>query len=117
MTVDRRKDLIALLNAIDVDEACRRRSVQEAIAGVLPATWHRRAAMFEWARPRPGEYPGGPVEWDTGKRLAPPPNWARKRGEAWRRCSEIAAVCRERAALCEIALDASEGSFDVEVAA
>lgn len=34
------------------------RLVQDAIASAMPATWLRRAAQFEAARPRPGDYVG-----------------------------------------------------------
>lgn len=36
----------------------RRRVIQEAMAHGTSCYWHRRAATFEWARPRPGDYLG-----------------------------------------------------------
>lgn len=34
------------------------RVVQDAIAEATGTYWRRRADMFEWARPRPGDYLG-----------------------------------------------------------
>ena len=55
---DNRAALRSLLARIDLAEPVRRRSVQDAIAYALPETHLRRAALFEAARPRPGDYPG-----------------------------------------------------------
>lgn len=35
-----------------------RRAVEDALHEALPIYWRRRADMFEWARPRPGDWPG-----------------------------------------------------------
>jgi hypothetical protein len=82
---DNRAVLRSLLARVDLAEPVRRRAVQQAVAYALPETHLRRAAMFEAARPRPGDYPGRstPVE------LA----------EADARCAMIAANCRAHARL------------------
>lgn len=77
--------LRTLLARIDAAEPMRRRAVQEAVTDALAETWQRRAAMFDWARPRPGDYPGRA----TREALA----------EADTRCRLAALACRQRAAL------------------
>ena len=75
--------LRGLLHSIDLGEAVRRRAVREAIRSALPETYLRRAELFEWARPRPGDYQGR----RTPAELA----------EVDRRCAETAANLRGHA--------------------
>lgn len=96
MSAEMRRHLRDLLDRIDVGEAIRRRAVQEAVADSLACTWTRRADALEAALPRPGDYPGGPVDWDTGEALDPPP--AIRTGEGARLA---ALACRQKAALLE----------------
>ena len=77
--------LRTLLRQIDLDEAMRRQAVLEAIANAAASTWHRRADLFDWARPRPYDYPGRA----SRDELA----------EADERCRLAALACRQRAAL------------------
>ena len=77
--------LRGLLHSIDLAESVRRRAVKEAIAAALAETSLRRAAMFEWARPKDGDYPG----------LSTPAEL----GEAGARRAMIAANCRAHARL------------------
>lgn len=79
--------LSTLLARIDYGESMRRRGAAEAILGAMPATWLRRAELFEWARPKPGEYTGRA----TAQELA-----ARDR-----RCRTAAIACRRHAAALE----------------
>lgn len=63
----------------------RARVLQDAIAEAVAATWERRAATFEAARPRPGDF--------TGRKTAE---------QVREHDAELAAValaCRERAAV------------------
>jgi len=43
------------VNPEDYIDQFRERVVQEAIAEALPAFWHRRAELFEWAMSKPGD--------------------------------------------------------------
>jgi hypothetical protein len=63
----------------------RRRVLVDALAEGTAATWRRRAAMFEWARPRPGDHPGHAT--------------AAELDAADRRCAAIAQACQHRAEL------------------
>lgn len=72
--------LTALSDAV---EHFRGRVLLDALADALAATWHRRAAVFEAAAPRPGDFPGRA----TADELA----------EAGRRCRATASACRHRA--------------------
>jgi hypothetical protein len=47
-----------ILARIDTAEPIRRRVVQDAMNDALACTWRRRAELFEWARPRPGDFNG-----------------------------------------------------------
>lgn len=97
MSPDTPRALRLLLEQIDLDEAIRRRAVQEAIADALACTHRRRADTLEAALPRPGDYPGGPVDWETGEPMAPPT----ARGEAVEQLRSAALACRQKAALLE----------------
>lgn len=92
-----RHHLRDLLDRVDVAELIRRRAVQEALADALAHTWTRRAEALEWAQERPGDYPGGPVDWLTGKPLNAPP------ADLERAAALVAAAfaCRRKAALLE----------------
>ena len=59
------------------------RVVQDALADATSLYWERRAAMFEWARPRPGDYTGQATPADIARRD--------------RELAEAAAACRARA--------------------
>jgi hypothetical protein len=63
----------------------RRRVIQDAYAEASAAQWRRRAATFEWARPRRGDYPGHASRADLAARD--------------RRLAAIAEACRNRAQL------------------
>jgi hypothetical protein len=69
---------------LDLDHF-RARLLQDALTEALAATWLRRAELFEWAAPRPGDYVGGA----TPQQLA----------EAATRCGATARVCRWHAEL------------------
>lgn len=43
---------------VDHVDHFQRRVIQDAIADASMAYWRRRAATFDWARPRPGDYLG-----------------------------------------------------------
>lgn len=47
-----------ILGRVDF-ELFTRRVVQEAITVALPSYWRQRAAVLEWARPRPTDFNGG----------------------------------------------------------
>lgn len=86
-----------LLDTIDQGEHLRRRVVQEAITEAMAGTWTRRADKFADALPRPGDHPGGPVDWHTGEPLDPAPvddaHVVELRG--------VVRACRAKAALLE----------------
>ena len=84
-----------LLHQIDVQEAVRRRAVQQAILHAEAAYWRRRAADFEWARPRPDDFNGQA----TPEELA----------EADRRCCATRDACLSKAQL----IEAEAGGDDV----
>jgi hypothetical protein len=63
----------------------QRRMVAEAVLSAEAATWERRAATLEAARPRPGEFLGGATSEDLSRR--------------WRELTEMAVACRSHAAL------------------
>lgn len=58
--------LRVLLTTIDVQEAMRRRAVQDAITNALPAQWEQRAETFEWVAGHPFDDPldADPAAWD-----------------------------------------------------
>ena len=97
MSPDTRRALRQLIDQIDLGEQMRRRSVQEAVADALACTHRRRAEALEGALPRPDDYPGGRVDWETGEPLDPPP----ARGEAVQELRSAALACRQKAALLE----------------
>lgn len=76
-----------------------RRLLEEALLTAMPAGWLRRAADFEDARPRPGDFNGAATPAELAARD--------------RRCAEAAQACRERAEM----LGRFGGVFDAEVAA
>jgi hypothetical protein len=53
-----RAEVGRILALVDAEEPIRRRVVQDALNDALACTMRRRAELFEWARPRPGEYAG-----------------------------------------------------------
>ena len=72
-----------MLRRIDYAEPVRRRAIQNAIGEALAAAWTRRAEMFDWARPRPGDFIG----------LATPADLS----AADERCAGVALACRNHA--------------------
>lgn len=86
-----------LIARIDYGETMRRRAVQDAILNASAWQWRRRADLFDWARPKPGDYLGGPVDWETGA----PAEFLEFPTDADRRCAAAALACREHAAALE----------------
>ena len=83
LTLDRRAIRHALAT-IDWEQA-RRRFVLDVMHSALPDQWQTRAATFDNARPKPGDYLG---------RATPAQIAAQDR-----RCARLAAACRLHAAL------------------
>ncbi len=75
----------ALGAVVDHVEHFQARVCREAIADAEAATWERRAVMLEWARPRPGDWPGGATREELRVR--------------YDRLTEEAQACRNRAAV------------------
>lgn len=92
---DKRAALRRLLHQIDLGEPLRRRAVQEAISQAEASWWIMRAEHFDRARPRPGDYPGGPVDWEGGAVLDPP----KPDREADERFRGIVQACLAKASL------------------
>ena len=98
MTPEMRRHLRDLLDRIDVDEAIRRRAVQEIVSDALAFTWTHRAKILDWAAERPGDYRGGPVDWETGRPLYEGSTTGQERAGDLR---AAALACRQKAALLE----------------
>lgn len=64
-------------------EHFRARLLSDALAEGTAVYWERRAASFEWARPRPGDFHGRATRAELSRR--------------WRELTGIAAACRARA--------------------
>jgi hypothetical protein len=108
----KRAELRHLLREIDNDEQLRLRGVQHAILRAESWYWVMRAEQFDQARPRPGDYPGGPVDWETGRPLNPPMT-AEMLAEADRRCCAARDACLAKAELLD--LEAEEvGAGDID---
>lgn len=73
-------DLPALVDHVD---HFQRRVLNEALLDASATYWRRRAAMFEWARPRPTDYPGRATPAERRERDA--------------RLAALAQACRNRA--------------------
>lgn len=71
----------------------RSRVLQDAFAEASSEYWLRRATAYEAALPRPGDHPGGPVDFTTGAALAAP----RPDPVSHRHAADLAAACRARA--------------------
>ena len=69
-------------------DALQHRVVAEAVLSGEAATWERRAAMLDWARPRVGDFHGGATREELRAR--------------YDRLTEQARACRARAALCVV---------------
>jgi len=83
-----RAEVGRILALVDVDEPIRRRVVQDALNDALACTWRRRADLFEWARPRPGEYAGQATAAELAardRRLAAQAQAARNKAELLQR--------------------------------
>ena len=92
-----RSEVARILARVDL-EAIPRRAFQEAWNGALACTWRRRSDLFEWARPRPGDFNGNA----TAAELA----------ERDRLLAAQAKACRNKAALLELhILDDFEGEL------
>ena len=92
-----RSEVARILARVDL-EAIPLRAAQEALNGALACTWRRKAELFEWARPRPGEYAGQA----TAVELA----------ERDRLLAAQAKACRNKATLLELGiLDDFEGEL------
>jgi hypothetical protein len=89
----KRAQLRRLLAQIDVDEATRRRSVQQAILQAESWWWRMRAEQFHQARPREGDVHGN----------ASPAELA----EATARCDAIAQACLNKADLLDMEAEAA----------
>lgn len=61
----------------------RARVLQDALSEGTAEHWERRAAAFEWARPREGDFHGRATRAELSAR--------------WRELTELAAACRARA--------------------
>jgi hypothetical protein len=83
-----RTRLRRLVHQIDLDEAMRRRSVQQAILQAESWWWRMRAEQFHQARPRRGDFHGN---------ATPAELW-----EAWERCNGIAQACLNKADLLDM---------------
>jgi len=77
----------------------RGRVLQDALTEATAAYWWRRGDVFDAARPRAGDFPGGATEADLDA--------------ARRRCGAVALACRQRAAV--YGLD-DDVSYEVEAA-
>lgn len=75
----------------------RVRVLQDALADATAATWRRRAEMFRWAAPRPGDFTGRATRAELSER--------------WQRCMKLAEACEHRATL---GLDAETFGADLE---
>lgn len=99
-------DTDRLPETVDALTHLQHRVVQEALAVGLKSAWLRRAVMFEWARPLPGEFTGRATREDLSRR--------------WRELTAIAAACRARAALASpdntVITTAISTAMDMEVA-
>jgi hypothetical protein len=63
-----RSKVSRILARIDTAEPIRRRVVQDAMNDALACTWRRRAELFEWARPRPGDFNGNATAAEMAER-------------------------------------------------
>ncbi len=68
----------------------QRQITEDALLVAMPSTYRHRAAMFEWARPRPNDF--------TGKATA------EDLADLDERCRLAAQACRNHAALLELGL-------------
>ena len=84
-----RAEVGRILARVDM-EAIPQRAVQEALSSALACTWSRRAAMFEWARPKPGDWNGNATPAELAARD--------------RRLAAQAQACRNKAALLELGI-------------
>lgn len=91
------------MNAADLDlEWFGARLLQSALTEATAMTYARRAAVFDWAAPRPGDFTGRA----TREELR----------EATERCQEAAQACRRHASLLRAeraSEDVSEDVWDV----
>jgi hypothetical protein len=66
-------------------EHFRERVLQDALADATAAYWRRRAGMYRWAAPRPGDFTGRATAAELEERR--------------RRCEQLAEQCDHRASL------------------
>ncbi len=69
----------------DYIEHFRKRVLQDPLAEATAAYWRRRAATFQWARPKPGDFTGLATADELAERDA--------------RLAEIVLACNSRAAV------------------
>jgi len=80
----------------------RGRVLQDALTEATAAYWQRRGDVFDAARPRAGDYPGGATEADLDA--------------ARRRCGTAALACRQRAAVTQLYGIDNDLAYEVEAA-
>jgi len=68
----------------------RERFMEDALIKAMPLTYRKRAALLEWARPRPNDYTGKATEQDLA--------------DLDERCRLAAQACRKHADLLELGL-------------
>jgi hypothetical protein len=83
----------------DLDYRLINSAVVHKLREEQPDYWLKKADELEASAPRPGQYLGGPVDWETGESLNP----ARREelSERWYECIATATACRRHAALLE----------------
>ena len=80
----------------------RGRVLQDALVEATAAYWQRRGDVFDAARPRACDFPGGATEADLDA--------------ARRRCGAVALACRQRAAATELYGIDDDLAYEVEAA-
>lgn len=73
------------LTHLDIADAVALRGLVDTYQQATGLWWERRAEMFDWAAPRPGDFTGKATEQDVSERAA--------------RCREAARLCRRHADL------------------
>ena len=84
-----RSEVARILARVDL-EAIPLRAAQDALSSALACTWRRKAELFEFARPRPGDFNGNA----TAAELA----------ERDRLLAAQAKACRNKATLLELGI-------------